>query len=911
MKKTIFFLSILLLLALSACTQSLNYTINFDSNGGTEVASIETEGITSVTIPDNPTKEGYVFDGWYWDNNTFNQPFSANSLLDTPLSSDMTFYAKWITEETLLDSQLESIYNIALSAGAFVGTYEEWLETVIGPQGISGDEIVLRVYFGNIEWKYDSDSIWNILISLSDLTADVGKEIESTSINNLGELIIKYTDSTQENLGDIITVYSVSFRDFNGYFFDSQIVMYGDDAIAPENPTREGYTFSSWNQSFVDIDSDMIITAQYVINTYSITFDSNGGSAQNSMSTVSYGSTIQLPVPTKEGWHFTGWYLGDSVNNDQFTSSDEVYQDIILYARWEIKTYIVRFYDFDEDLIYVETVNYLNSAQGPIIPMKLGYDIIGWDKKFIEVTSNMDVYSVYSIQLFDIFFDSNGGDSINSQYDVPYDTILNLVMPEKSGYDFLGWSYDSEYYNRYSHITQDLYLEAMWIEDTNLVFELIDGGTYEANNYENINSIPLDIIIPDFYNGLPVTNFDMRGVAVNEFSRSIYLPTYLSHIADGNIYSMGNLENIYISEGNEYFTVLDNVLYTKDMKNLLNYPAQRQGNIFSIPETVERIGFRAFGLNQQIGVINIGRNLRYIDEDPFNDSFQISLVNVDSDNLYFINHEGVLFNKDMTKLYFYPYQREGSEYIVPSTVTELAPWAFVTNYNIESIVLPEGLTTIGVYAFKYNWNLRSLNMPTTVVNMEDLVFDHDCALTIYTDLLSKPASWADEWNKFDVPVVWGYIETIDNGEFIYATSTLGEVSIIGLSDTASNMDIHIPSTIDGDEVVQITSAAFQSTNITSMYIPNTLKVIGPNAFAECISLSEVIFEENSTLETIGMFAFQNNNNLMSIIIPLSVEYMGYRSLGIGDGAIAFLRTSILPSGWREAWSWFNGTCIFG
>jgi len=663
--------------------------------------------------------------------------------------------------------------------------------------------------------------------------------------------------------------------------------------------------------------SNETTTTTTELQEYTVSFNSNGGSSFSSVTDVTSGSTIGLPVPTKTGYDFIGWYLGDSANEMHFTSSDKVYNDLSLYAKWEAKEYIIKFFDFSGDLIYVETVNYFNSAHAPYLESVEGYTFAGWDLDFIEVTSDMNIYSVYFIQIFDVYFDSNGGTSVNDLYDIPYSTTMDFTMPEKLGYDFLGWSYNGEYYNRYSHITEDLYLEALWIEDTNLVFELIDGGTYEVINYKDFDSLPLDIVIPDFYNGLPVTslNIDLNEEQENEYTQSIYLPAYLSYINKESLCEMRNLENIYVSEDNEHYTVLDNVLYTKDMKTLLTYAPQKPGSTFTIPESVERLGSNAFGCNKFIEVINISKNLKYIGDNPFYDSVQISVINVDTDNLYFTNYEGVLFNKELTKLYFYPYQREGSEYIVPSTVTELASWAFVFNYNIESIVLPEGLTTIGAFAFKLNHNLRSLNIPSTVVNMESQVFNYNTffiTLTIYTNLLSEPTSWDDGWNQGDVSVVWGYIETIDDGELIYATSTLHEVSIIGLSDTASSTDIYIPATIDGDEVVQIVSAAFQLTNITSIHIPNTLKIIGPNALAECHNLTTVIFEETSTLEKICMNAFSQSSNLMSLIIPLSVDYMGYKSLGlIGEGAVVYAEVSHQPTGWNSDWRWFNGTVIFG
>lgn len=88
-------LSLIAVLFLSACTNGVEFAINFNSNGGSDVASITTDGKSTISLPNDPTKEGYSFGGWYWDNNTFSNPFTVNSLLDTPISSNLTVYAKW------------------------------------------------------------------------------------------------------------------------------------------------------------------------------------------------------------------------------------------------------------------------------------------------------------------------------------------------------------------------------------------------------------------------------------------------------------------------------------------------------------------------------------------------------------------------------------------------------------------------------------------------------------------------------------------------------------------------------------------------------------------------------------------------------------------------------------------------
>lgn len=102
MKKLRLF-SIMFLLAIScflfsACGSNITLTINFDSNGGTSCKSIEYVVGKSFNMPDDPTKENYIFDGWYTDNNKWNEPLTVNTILNYPLSKsvEITAYAKWI-----------------------------------------------------------------------------------------------------------------------------------------------------------------------------------------------------------------------------------------------------------------------------------------------------------------------------------------------------------------------------------------------------------------------------------------------------------------------------------------------------------------------------------------------------------------------------------------------------------------------------------------------------------------------------------------------------------------------------------------------------------------------------------------------------------------------------------------------
>ena len=92
---TIAILIAILSLGLIACNGAVDITLSFIVDG--EVYhTIDTKGDGLITLPTNPTKEDYVFDGWFWEDG---RPFTVNSLKDTPISEDLSVYAKWHSVE--------------------------------------------------------------------------------------------------------------------------------------------------------------------------------------------------------------------------------------------------------------------------------------------------------------------------------------------------------------------------------------------------------------------------------------------------------------------------------------------------------------------------------------------------------------------------------------------------------------------------------------------------------------------------------------------------------------------------------------------------------------------------------------------------------------------------------------------
>ena len=149
--------------------------------------------------------------------------------------------------------------------------------------------------------------------------------------------------------------YTVTFNAYGGFPTpDEQHVKSGEKAVLPAEPTLKGHTFAFWylgedeeNATAYDFDTpvtgDITLTAKWNINKYTVTFNSYGGTPVPPAQEVEYGLTATKPAtaPTKTGYTFDGWYLGD----EKYDFSDAVEQNITLYANWEKNIYTVTYTD--------------------------------------------------------------------------------------------------------------------------------------------------------------------------------------------------------------------------------------------------------------------------------------------------------------------------------------------------------------------------------------------------------------------------------------------------------------------------------------------------------------------------------------------------------------------------------------
>ena len=256
----------------------------------------------------------------------------------------------------------------------------------------------------------------------------------------------------------------------------------------PADPTREGHNFTGWYKDpactqrwdFDDwVTGDMTLYAGWRANSYTITFDTAGGSAIDPI-TQDYGTTINAPAaPTKTGYTFTGW--------DKTIPATMPAGDMTIIAQWSINQYTLSFNTAGGSAIDPITQDYGTTINAPAAPTKTGYTFIGWEPELPATmpAHNMALTAQWRINSYTVSLDPNGGrvspDALSVTYLTPYGS---LPTPVRSDYRFDGWYLGDEKIEAQTVMTQaaNHTLTARWtFQPSAIVGPSRDTLTLETN----------------------------------------------------------------------------------------------------------------------------------------------------------------------------------------------------------------------------------------------------------------------------------------------------------------------------------------------------------------------------------------------------------------------------------------------
>lgn len=263
---------------------------------------------------------------------------------------------------------------------------------------------------------------------------------------------------------------------------------------------------------------------------------------------------------------------------------------------------------------------------------------------------------------------------------------------------------------------------------------------------------------------------------------------------------------------------------------------------WKLPKSLKRIGPCAFR-NISVGEFNIPENVESIAA-TFISSSNLSRINVDSNNKYFTSVDGILFDKDSTRLIKYPENRDGNSYEVPNTVKTIDANAFISCKNLQTIVIADSVEKIGDSAFDGS-KLKTINLGGGITNISN-----------------KPFYGA--WNLTNINVI------TENDKYESENGILfnkGKTILIKYPPAIINGEVYeIPNT-----VVEIGPQSFYRSQIKNVIIPSSVKKIGSESFFQCYNLEEVNLPEG--LERIEWRALYGCHKIKTIVVPSSVTFI--------------------------------------
>ncbi len=293
-------------------------------------------------------------------------------------------------------------------------------------------------------------------------------------------------------------------------------------------------------------------------------------------------------------------------------------------------------------------------------------------------------------------------------------------------------------------------------------------------------------------------------------------------------------------------------------------------DVAAIPADVAGIPVTSIGdisCDGSIGTLVIPSSVTSISENAFDNITGLSALQVDGDNTKYAAENGVLYNKDMTKLLLYPYAKADISFTVPDSVTEIATEAFGKNTHLYELTLGNGITSVTVSELGLGRNVAVITLSASV-----------------TEAVLTTGKYGNQFQNIHVSEE-NTVFSSDSGVLFNKDKT--ELILFpGKIDT--------PSYAIPDSVKTIASAAFEGSKLVTITVPDSVETIGEKAFANMGSLATAVLGSGvkeltanvfandkalvsaalSSAEKIADNAFADCTSLKSISIPANTAEIG-------------------------------------
>ena len=202
-----------------------------------------------------------------------------------------------------------------------------------------------------------------------------------------------HPDGGYSNPGYFTSYYKVTLKAEHGQIIMDQDVnlskVPSGTYISLKAEPDAGYMFDSWDNydpsTGLIVMANTTVTANFKARTYTVRFYDWDGTLLATREVNSGNDATAPEDPSRKGYTFTGWD----------TDFSNVRRNLTVYALYSIKTFTVRFLDYDDEVLSKQTVEYGCAATAPEDPSRKGYTFTGWDAEFDNVTSNMDIHATY------------------------------------------------------------------------------------------------------------------------------------------------------------------------------------------------------------------------------------------------------------------------------------------------------------------------------------------------------------------------------------------------------------------------------------------------------------------------------------------------------------------------------------